>query len=64
MPVRRPFGVRVVKKMKALMLNPYLLGAQGFIAGALFLWAGNLPLEFDQQAAVPPAEVQLVPSVS
>jgi hypothetical protein len=32
-----------VTKMKAILKNPYLLGAQGFLAGAFLLWSGPVP---------------------
>ena len=51
-----------MKKARAILMNPYLLGAQGFLAGALLMWASPNVL----QGEVPPpaAEVQIVPPVS
>ena len=34
-----------MKKLKALITNPVLLGLQGFAAGALFIWASPAPAE-------------------
>jgi len=34
-----------VKKLKAIISNPILLGLQGFAAGALFIWASPAPAE-------------------
>lgn len=50
-------------KIKAILKNPYLLGAQGFIAGAFLLWSTPqvLPQSEPPQSQ---AEVQLVPPVS
>ncbi len=49
-------------KMKKILTNPYLLGAQGFVAGALLLWAAPaMPQTGD---VAPAAEVTLVPPVS
>lgn len=45
----------VVKKLKAIIANPFLLGAQGFMAGALLLWSTGAPLQ---------PEGQQVPAVS
>jgi hypothetical protein len=52
-----------VTKIKAILKNPYLLGAQGFIAGAFLLWSTPqvLPQSEPPQSQ---AEVQLVPPVS
>lgn len=52
-----------MNRVKAILKNPYLLGAQGFIAGAFLLWAGPLPLQ-PEQAPAPAPEVQMVPPVS
>jgi hypothetical protein len=52
-----------VKNVKAIMKNPYLLGAQGFIAGAFLVWASPLPLQ-QADAPAPAAEVKMVPPVS
>ena len=50
-------------KVKAILTNPYLLGAQGFLAGAFLLW--STPQVLQQPDSPPPAaEVQLVPPVS
>jgi hypothetical protein len=32
-----------VTKLKSLLTNPFLIGAQGFMVGAVLLWAGGLP---------------------
>jgi len=48
--------------MRKILTNPYLLGAQGFIAGALFLWA--TPAMPQGGDTAPSAAVQLVPPVS
>ena len=34
-----------MKTLKSLLANPFLLGAQGFIAGAFLLWSGDVPLQ-------------------
>jgi len=52
-----------VNKLKAILINPYLLGAQGFLAGALLLWAGPQVIQ-PLGADAPAAAVQMVPSVS
>jgi hypothetical protein len=52
-----------VTKLKAMMKNPYLLGAQGFLAGAFLLWSSPQVLQ-QAETPQPPAEVQLVPPVS
>lgn len=52
-----------MSKTMAMLKNPYLLGAQGFIAGALLMWS-NPQLLNPIEAPAPAAEVQLVPSVS
>ena len=52
-----------MKSLKAILINPYLLGAQGFLAGALLLWASPQviqPVGID----APAADVQMVPPVS
>lgn len=49
-------------KLKAMMKNPYLLGAQGFLAGAFLLWSGPVLQQSEPPQA--PSEVQLVPPVS
>ena len=49
--------------MKSILSNPYLLGAQGFLAGAFLLWSGPLPLQ-PSEAPEPPAQVQMVPPAS
>jgi hypothetical protein len=51
-----------VTKVKAILKNPYLLGAQGFLAGAFLLWSG--PVLQQAEPPQPQAEVQLVPPVS
>jgi hypothetical protein len=51
-----------VTKLKNILTNPYLLGAQGFFAGALLLWAS--PNVLQPEAPQPQAEVQIVPPVS
>ena len=30
-------------RMKAVMMNPFLLGAQGFMVGVFLFWAGAFP---------------------
>ena len=45
-----------VKKLKAIITNPILLGMQGFAAGALFIWASPAPAE----AASLPAPAAIV----
>ena len=50
-------------KLKAMMKNPYLLGAQGFLAGAFLLWSSPQVLQ-QAEPPQPQAEVQLVPPVS
>ncbi len=52
-----------MSKVKSILTNPYLLGAQGFIAGALLLWASPEVLQAPD-APQPQAEVQIVPPVS
>jgi hypothetical protein len=32
-----------VSKLKSILMNPFLIGVQGFAVGALLLWAGGLP---------------------
>ena len=39
-----------MKKLKAILSNPFLLGAQGFLAGAVFIWTSSEPA---QAVAVP-----------
>ena len=34
-----------MKKLKAIIANPFLLGAQGFMAGALLLWSTDAPVQ-------------------
>ena len=34
-----------MKKLKAIVANPFLLGAQGFMAGALLLWSTDAPVQ-------------------
>lgn len=54
---------RNVKKLvKNVLTNPYLLGAQGFVAGALLLWAAPAP--GSEMPVATSADVQLVPPVS
>lgn len=52
-----------MSKAKSILMNPYLLGMNGFIAGALLLWANP---QISQQAnpPVPTSTVQIVPPVS
>ncbi|HEY0114996.1 MAG TPA: hypothetical protein VGB54_04685 [Allosphingosinicella sp.] len=52
-----------MSKVKSFLANPYLLGAQGFLAGALLLWSHQ---EVPQPVAAPAptALVQLAPSAS
>ena len=52
---RNPWS-RNVKKLKAIMTNPILLGVQGFAAGAIFIWASPAPAE----AAPLPAPAAIV----
>ena len=52
---RNPWS-RIVKKLKAIMTNPILLGVQGFAAGAIFIWASPAPAE----AAPLPAPAAIV----
>ena len=33
-----------VKKLKALMMNPFLIAVQGFMVGAVLLWSGAAPV--------------------
>ena len=47
---RNPWS-QVVKKLKAIITNPILLGMQGFAAGALFIWASPAPAEAAQLPA-------------
>lgn len=37
-----------MKKLKAMISNPILLGVQGFAAGAIFIWASPAPAEASQ----------------
>ena len=30
-------------KLKTILMNPFLIGVQGFAVGALLLWTGGLP---------------------
>ena len=53
-----------VTKVKALLKNPYLLGAQGFLAGAFLLWSTPQVLQAAETPPQPAAQVQLVPPVS
>ena len=52
-----------MKKVKAILKNPYLLGAQGFVAGAFLLWSEPLPLQ-QAETPAPAPQVQMVPPVS
>ena len=52
-----------MSKVKAILKNPVLLGTQGFLAGALLLWAGPQALQPTPQAEAP-AAVAIVPPVS
>ena len=52
-----------MSKLRAILMNPYLLGAQGFIAGALLLWTNPHVLQ-GADPSPPAAEVQIVPPVS
>ena len=48
-----------MKKLKAIITNPILLGMQGFAAGALFIWASPAPAEASPfQAPVAVEQVQ------
>jgi hypothetical protein len=51
-----------MKKLKAMVTNPYLLGLEGFVVGALLVWASPQLIEPAQAAAAPVADVQLVPA--
>lgn len=52
-----------MSRLASIVRNPYLLGTQGFIAGALLLWA-NPQVVQNADPPVPTSTVQLVPSVS
>ena len=39
-----------MKKLKAIMTNPVLLGIEGFLVGAAFIWASPAPAEASPQA--------------
>ena len=47
---RNPWS-KPVKKLKAIISNPILLGVQGFAAGAIFIWASPAPAEAAQLPA-------------
>lgn len=49
------------KLVKSVLTNPYLLGTQGFVAGALLIWAAPGP--GSESPVARPADVQLVPPV-
>jgi hypothetical protein len=34
-----------VSKLKSILKNPFLIGAQGFAVGALLLWSADAPLQ-------------------
>ena len=34
-----------MNKLKSVLSNPFLLGAQGFMAGALLLWSTEAPFQ-------------------
>ena len=34
-----------MKTLKSILSNPFLLGAQGFLAGAILVWSGSDPVE-------------------
>lgn len=34
-----------MSKLKAILKNPFLIGAQGFAVGALMLWSADAPLQ-------------------
>ncbi len=51
-----------MKKLKTIMTTPFLLGAQGFVAGAFFIWASPAPAEASPQA--PTAAVAQVSTAS
>ena len=40
-----------MKKLKAIISNPILLGIQGFAAGAIFIWVSPAPAEASQLPA-------------
>lgn len=46
-----------MSKVKAILKNPYLLGAQGFIAGALLIWAAPADLQ-QAESSAPASQVQ------
>lgn len=49
-----------MQTLKSLLKNPFLLGAQGFAAGALLLWSTNEP---PRLIAVPaPIGASLIPA--
>lgn len=52
-----------MSKAKSILMNPYLLGMNGFVAGALLLWA-NPQVTQNANPPVPTSTVQLVPPVS
>lgn len=52
-----------MSKAKSILMNPYLLGMNGFVAGALLLWASPQVAQ-NATPPVPTATVQLVPPVS
>ena len=56
--VRNPWS-SPVKKLKAIISNPILLGVQGFAAGAIFIWVSPAPAEASQ-LPVPAAVVAQV----
>jgi len=60
--VAEAIGAKVMSKAKSILMNPYLLGMNGFIAGALLLWAN--PQVTEANPPVPTSTVQLVPPVS
>jgi hypothetical protein len=53
-----------MKKLAAMLTNPYLLGVEGFVVGALLVWASPQLIDQAQAAPGPAAEVQLVPPAS
>jgi hypothetical protein len=36
-------GVPTVTKLKTVLMNPFLIGAQGFMAGVLLFYTGSFP---------------------
>ena len=47
-----------MKKLKAILSNPFLLGAQGFLAGAVFIWSSGEPIQPVASAPVAAGQAQ------